>query len=107
MIPTTYPVQLVSVPDTGVPSVGVTNTGLVARATAPVPELAVTATPLMLKLLPVPAVSKVLLVKVSVVALPTKVSVAAGSVRVPEAATAGVSVVVPEVLPDRVLALEA
>jgi hypothetical protein len=41
----------------------------------------------------------VLLVRVSVVALPTNVSVAAGSVRVPEATAVATKVVVPEVAP--------
>ena len=50
-----------------------------------------------------PAVLKVLLVKVSVVALPTKVSVAAGSVRVVLPAMAvGCTAVVPEVAPLKV-----
>lgn len=35
------PVQFVSVPDAGVPKAGVTNVGLVARTTLPVPVLAV------------------------------------------------------------------
>jgi hypothetical protein len=39
------------------PRVGVTKVGEEARATAPVPVLAVAATPLIKKLLPVPAVS--------------------------------------------------
>lgn len=56
--------------------------------------------PAILKTLPVPAVSNVLFVSVSVVALPTSVSVAAGNVRVPVAVTLGVNVVVPDVLPD-------
>jgi hypothetical protein len=51
------------------------------------------------KELPVAAVSKVLFVKVSVVALPTSVSVAAGSVSVPEAAAVASSVVLPLVVP--------
>ena len=42
----------------------------------------------------------VLLVNVSVVALPTKVSVAAGSVKVPEATAAACTVVVPEDDPE-------
>src|SRR3989338_11328258 len=65
------------------PNVGVVNVGDVALTTAPVPVLAVAARPSIEKELPVPAVSKVLLVKVSVVARPTKVSVAVGSVSVP------------------------
>jgi len=51
------------------------------------------------KLFPVPAVSKVLFVRVSVVALPTNVSVAAGRVRVPVAAAVGWRIVVPELEP--------
>lgn len=85
------PVALVSVPLAGIPSAGVTNVGDVARATAPVPVFAVTATPAIENAFPVPAVSKVLLVSVSVVALPISVSVAAGSdnVTVPKAPVTG------------------
>jgi hypothetical protein len=39
------PVQLVSVPDVGVPSAGVVNAGLTARTTAPVPVAVVTPVP--------------------------------------------------------------
>lgn len=46
--------------------------------------------------LPVPSASKVLLVNVSVVALPTSVSVAAGIVIVPLAAAVGTNAVVPD-----------
>ncbi len=49
----------------------------------PVPVLAVIVVPFILNTLPVPAVSNVLLVKISVVALPTKVSVEVGKVNVP------------------------
>ena len=62
------------------PMFGVMSVGVFARTTAPVPATAVIAVPLIEKLLPVPAVLKVLLVKVSVVALPTRVSVASGRV---------------------------
>src|SRR5262249_37580748 len=81
------------------PSTGVVNVGDEARTTAPVPVLAVAATPLIEKLLPVPAVSNVLLVSVSVVARPTNVSVAEGRVSVPEAVAATASLVEPEVAP--------
>ena len=57
------PLKLVPVATT---RTGVTSVGDVARTTEPVPVLAVAATPLMLKLLPVPAVSYVLLVRVAV-----------------------------------------
>ena len=79
------PLMLVAV---AAPSVGVTRVGDVARTTDPVPVLAVAASPLIEKLFPAPAVSKVLLVSVSVVARPTRVSVVAGSVSVPEPAAA-------------------
>jgi len=68
------PVQLVRVPELGVPSTGVVNVGDV----------------------------KVLLVRVSVVARPTSVSVAAGTVMVPEAVAAVTTVVVPLVDPANV-----
>ena len=84
------------------PRLGVVSDGEVASTADPEPVTAVIAVPLILKLLPVPAVSKVLLVSVSVVARPTRVSVAAGSVRVPEAATLGCTTVVPLVEPDSV-----
>jgi hypothetical protein len=72
------PVTLVITPDAGVPNAGVVKVGLV----------------------------KVLFVRVSVVALPTKVSVAAGSVMVVVPATAvACNVVVPEVEPERSIAL--
>ena len=58
--------------------------------------------PFILKLLPVPAVSKVLFVNVSVVAFPTNVSVAAGSVHVPDAAAAALSDVEPDPDPARI-----
>jgi hypothetical protein len=92
------PLMLVAV---ATPSTGVVSVGEVARTTEPVPWLAVTATPAIESEFPVPAVSYVLFVKMSVVAFPTRVSVAEGSVSVPEAATAGVSVVLPEVEPER------
>jgi len=59
-------VTLLTVVAVATPSVGVTSVGDIARTTEPVPVLAVAATPLMEKLLPVPAVSYVLLVNVSV-----------------------------------------
>ena len=52
---------------------------------------------MILKTLPVPAVSNVLLVRVSVVALPIKVSVAAGRVRTPDAVPEAAIVVTPVV----------
>jgi hypothetical protein len=67
------PVQFVRVPEVGVPRIGVTSVGEVS----------------------------VLLVSVSVVALPTSVSVAAGSVRVPDAAADGWTVVMPDVDPAK------
>jgi hypothetical protein len=93
------PVQFVSVPEEGVPRIGVTSVGEVERTTSPVPVTVVIEVPLILKLFPVPAVSNVLLVKVSVVALPTKVSVAAGRVNVPDAVADAASAVVPDVDP--------
>mgnify|MGYP003704582195 CR=1 FL=1 len=95
------PVQFVSVPLAGVPSAGVTNVGEVARTTDPVPVTAVMAVPLILKTFPVPAVSYVLFVSVSVVALPTSVSVAAGRVRVPDAVADAAIAVDPLVAPFR------
>jgi hypothetical protein len=65
------------------PIVGVTRVGLVARTAEPEPVTAEIEVPLILNELPVPAVSKVLFVKVSVVARPTMVSVDVGSVSVP------------------------
>ena len=62
---------------------GVVSDGLVASTTDPVPVTAVIDVPLILNEFPVPAVSYVLFVKVSVVALPTSVSVLVGSVSVP------------------------
>ena len=76
--------------------------GEVAKTAEPEPVTAVIAVPLILKLLPVPAVSNVLFVNVSVVALPTSVSVAAGSVNVPEAAAVAIILVVPEEEPATV-----
>lgn len=77
-VETGKPVALVSVPDVGVPStgvvivgevsVGVASVGDVARTTDPVPVFAVAARPLMLRELPVPAVSNVVFVKVLVAA---------------------------------------
>ena len=67
---------------------------------SPSVPLAKSATSTLLKLLPVPLASNVLLVKVSVVALPTSVSVAAGNVSVVVPATAvALTVVVPLVAP--------
>lgn len=74
------PVQFVSVPLAGVPRTGAVRVGFVNVGLV-----------------------SVLLVKVSVVALPTKVSVAAGNVSVPDAATLGCNVVVPDVLPARTI----
>ena len=96
------PVQLDRVPLDGVPKAGVTRVGDVANTTEPEPVTAVIEVPLILKTLPVPAVSNVLLVRVSVVALPTSVSVAAGIVIVPDAVALAATVVVPEVEPASV-----
>src|SRR6185437_9305028 len=92
------PERLSDVP-AAAPMVGVTSVGEVARTFAPEPVTVVIAVPLILKLLPVPAVSNVLLVSVSVVALPTSVSVAAGSVSTddPSAPVAGETVMLPDV----------
>ena len=65
------------------PSTGVVRVGDVARTTEPLPVTAETVVPLIFNTLPVPAVSNVLFVKVSVVALPTSVSVDVGRVSVP------------------------
>jgi hypothetical protein len=54
---------------------------------------------LILRTFPVPAVSNVLFVRVSVVALPTRVSVAEGTVMVPEAIACAWRVVDPDVAP--------
>jgi hypothetical protein len=79
------PVQLVNVPEVGVPRTGVTKVGDVANTKAPDPVSSVTAAAicadvawsvLLVRLI-------VLLVSVSVVALPTNVSVEVGNVRVP------------------------
>lgn len=51
------PVPFVKVTDVGVPRIGVTNVGEVARTTEPVPVFAVAARPLIKKEFPVPAVS--------------------------------------------------
>ena len=56
--------------------------GAVSNTTLPDPVTSVIAVPLIEKLLPVPAVSNVLFVRVSVVSLPTSVSVDVGSVTV-------------------------
>lgn len=101
--PVAVPVIFVPTSAVGVPSAGVTNVGDVARTTGPVPVFAVAATPLIEKLFPVPAVSKVLFVNVSVVALPTRVSVAAGKVSVPLATAVGWMVVDPLVDPGSVI----
>jgi hypothetical protein len=60
------PVIFVPTNADGVPSAGVISVGLVARTTEPVPVTAVIPVPLILNTLPVPAVSKVLFVNVSV-----------------------------------------
>jgi hypothetical protein len=60
------PVILVPTKAEGVPRAGLVSVGLVARTTAPVPVTAVIPVPLILNTLPVPAVSNVLLVSVSV-----------------------------------------
>jgi len=60
----------------------------VAKITAPVPLTAVMPVPLIWNTLPVAAVLNVLLVNVSVVALPTRVSVATGNVNTLEPAVA-------------------
>jgi hypothetical protein len=65
------------------PRDGVVRDGEVARTTDPDPVTADTVVPLILSTFPVPAVSKVLFVNTSVVALPTSVSVEVGSVSVP------------------------
>ena len=78
------PVAFAKLTAEGVPRSGVVKAGLTARATAPVPVLAVAATPLMRKLFPVPAVSKVLFVNVAVVPAPISVVDPAGSVRTVE-----------------------
>jgi len=70
------------------PRVGVTRVGLDDRTTEPVPVTAVMPVPLIWNTLPVAAVLNVLLVKVSVVALPTRVSVATGNVNTLEPAVA-------------------
>jgi len=57
--------------------------GEVPRTTEPVPVTAVIPVPFILNTFPVPAVSNVLLVNVSVVARPIKVSVVIGKVSVP------------------------
>ena len=70
-------------PAATVPRTGDVKVGDVARTTAPVPITAVIPVVLILRTLPVPAVSKVLFVNVSVVALPTKVSAVVGNINVP------------------------
>ena len=75
------PVALVRVKVVGVPRLGVTKVGDVARTTAPVPVTAVIPVPAIWNVLPV--VLNVLLVNVSVVALPTKVSAVVGNINVP------------------------
>jgi len=78
------------------PNVGVTNVGLVDNTTAlPVPVTALTVLLLICNTLPVLAVLNVLLVNVSVVALPTNVSVAAGNVNVPDAVAEACTEVLP------------
>src|SRR5579872_3451748 len=68
---------------------GVTSVGDVAKTTLPLPVTAVKDVPATLSVLG-PAVSIVLFVKVSVVALPTNVSVDVGRVRVPVLTNVGV-----------------
>ena len=97
------PVAFVKIlPAATVPKTGDVKVGDVARTTVlPVPVTAVIPVVLILRTLPVSAVSKVLFVKVSVVALPTKVSLlVAGNVKVfvPAVAVAQ-TVFVPEVDP--------
>lgn len=75
--------------------------GEVARTAEPEPVIALICVPLILKTLPVPAVSNVLFVKVSVVALPIKVSVVAGKVKVPDAVAVAITFVLPEVDPPK------
>src|SRR5215471_2517444 len=84
------------------PIFGVVNCGDVASTAAPDPVTELICVPLILKTFPAPAVSKVLLVSVSVVALATSWSVAAGSVSVPEAVALGFTAVLPDVDPARV-----
>lgn len=93
------PVAFVRVAAEGVPRSGVVKAGLTARATAPVPVLVVAATPLIRKLFPVPAVSKVLFVNVAVVPAPISVVDPAGSVRTvePSAPVVGSRVMLPDV----------
>jgi len=111
------PVQLVSVPEEGVPNTGVVKVGVlkvgvvivgeVARTIEPVPVLAVTAVPAILKSLL--AVSKILLVNVSEVALPTRVSATVGIVAVLTVVKVGVTVVaiVVGVVPVRTILVPA
>jgi hypothetical protein len=105
--------QLERLPDVGVPSAGVTNTGEVSSTIFPVPVTAfVSVTPPYVIApprvtagsvhvpdavhVPLPTEDvRVLLVNSSVVALPTRVSVAAGKVSVPDAAAVGTTAVVP------------
>lgn len=93
------PVALVNTRAVGVPSAGVTSVGEVASTAEPVPVTALTVVPFILKVLPDPAVSYVLFVSVSVVALPTNVSVAVGSVNEPDAVAETMREVVPDVAP--------
>ncbi len=79
------PVQLVRVPELGVPRAGVTNVGDVAKTKAPEPVSSETAVASCAEVAVNVLLDKfiVLLVSVSVVALPTKVSVEVGNVNVP------------------------
>jgi hypothetical protein len=79
------PVQLVRVPELGVPRAGVTNVGDVAKTKAPEPVSSETAVASCAEVAVNVLLDKfiVLLVSVSVVALPTKVSVEVGNVSVP------------------------
>jgi hypothetical protein len=79
------PMQLVKVPELGVPRAGVTNVGEVAKTSAPEPVSSDTAAAICAEVAVNVLLDKfiVLLVSVSVVALPTKVSVEVGNVNVP------------------------
>ena len=78
-------VQLVNVPAEGVPRLGVVKAGFVAKTNAPDPVSSETAVASCAEVAVNVLLAKfiVLLVSVSVVALPTKVSVEVGSVKVP------------------------
>jgi hypothetical protein len=96
------PVAFVSVTALGVPRFGVVRAGDDERTTAPVPVFEVAASPLIEKLFPVPAVSYVLFVRVSVDVRETRLSVSAGSVSVVVPAIGVATIVVePEVAPRK------